>query len=277
MDSTLKRVFRTISPILIYLIVERVVGICANVIYAINHFGDITVVTDDIKNQILLDIYEMQNRHVLLLSGIVALICIFIFKWMIQKEWAKRPYQIEMKPSVKKAYICVAAVSVGFTISFNLLINAWGIFKYDWDFAKVSRLIYSEPLVMQILVIGFIVPICEELLFRGIIYERISQTGKPFTAMMLTSVLFAFFHGTFIQIVYAFVFSCLLIYAYQKCGSFIAPLSFHIISNLSSLVLRQMSTLSTLGYSIGIVLFVMMGVLGLFLLKQDKFYRKVYA
>ena len=277
MDGTLKKVFRTISPILIYLIIERVVGFGMNLMYILNRLKGNLEITDELDNQLRLELYDMQSKNVLLISAIVALVSICIFYPMIKKEWAKRPYIIEAKGSLMKAYLSVALISIGFTISVNLLINAWGLFKYDWDFAEVSRLIYYEPLFMQFIVIGLIVPVCEELLFRGIVFERISQSGKTSTAIFLTSLLFALFHGTWIQIIYAFAFSFLMLYAYQKCGSFRAPLIFHIVSNLSSLLLRQMPTLSTMGYSIGIVVFVLVGIAGILVLKQDKYYRKVYS
>ena len=276
MDFTLKKVFRVVFPILIYLAIERIVSFCANFLYICVNFDKDMVWTQEVKNQVNLSLYDMQNKNIILLTGIIAVIGIVIFYNMLKKEWNKRPYCLELFPSYKKPYVYVTFIAIGFTISVNLLINAWGLFKYDWDFAQVSRMIYYEPIYMQILVIGILVPICEELLFRGLIYERILQSGSMKSAMFLTSLLFAFFHGSWIQIIYAFVFSYLMLYVYFKCGSFRAPVIFHIISNLSSLILRQFPPLSTMGYSVGIVVFILLGLIGISLLKRSKCYQKAY-
>ena len=273
MESSFKRAWRIVSPIIIYLVIERIVGFTINFYYIMGRLDEDAVWTETLENQLYLEVYDMLSKNTVLISGIVASIGILIFYRMFQKELRKRTYIIEHIGSPYLKYLYVAAIAIGFTLSVNLAINAWGLFKYNFDIAELNQIIYSESLWKQILVIGIIVPICEELLFRGVIYERISQSGNTRSAMILTCILFAFFHGTWIQIIYAFFFSFLMIYAYQRCGSFMAPLCFHIISNLSSLMLRQFPPLSTIGYSIGIVSFAIIGLLGIYKLKHQKYYR----
>lgn len=275
MDNSFKKAWRIVSPIVIYLVIERIVGFCVNFYYIMGRLDENAVWTDKLEKQLYLEVYDMLSNNTLLISGIVSLICIMIFYRTVLKEWKKRTYRIQMLESDGKMYIFTAMISVGFTLAVNLMINAYGLFKYNWDFAKVSQLIYSEPLYMQILVIGLIMPVCEELLFRGVIYERIFQSGSERAALILTSILFAFFHGTWVQVIYAFFFSCLMIYAYQRCGTFKIPLLFHILSNLSSLALRQFPIFSTLEYSVTIVVFALIGVLGMYFLKKSIFYTKM--
>ena len=276
MDSSLKRAWRIISPVVIYLIIERIVGFCINFYYIMGRLDENAVWTDTLEAQLYQEVYNLQSENAVLISGIVALICILIFSHSIKKEWKKRPYVIQEHGTIHLKYIYVAAAAMGFTLAVNLFINAWGIFKYDFDFAELSQMIYSESVIMQFLVIGLIVPICEELIFRGLIYERITQSGSERWAMILTSIIFAFFHGSWIQIIYAFCFSLIIIYTHQRCGTFFAPVLFHIISNISSLVLRQFPPLSTMGYSVSIVAFTMLGIAGIYLLRREKFYNKVY-
>lgn len=269
MDNNFKKTWRIISPILIYLIIERVVGFCINFYYIMGRLDETTVWSEELKNQLYLEVYDMLSQNTVLISGIVSAISIFIFYRMVSKEWQKRGALAKSAQLSMKTYLFTGMISVGFTIGVNLVINAYGIFKYNYDFAQVSQMIYSEPIYLQLLVIGLLVPVCEELLFRGVVYERISQNGSPKAAWLLTSVLFAFFHGTWIQIIYAFFFSFLIIYTYQQSGSFKMPLLFHIVSNLSALILRQLPVLSTMGYSVGIVLFTLIGVFGLYGIKKN--------
>lgn len=274
-NSNFKKAWGILSPIVIYLVVERCVGFLVNFIYLYSVLDEDTVWTDALEDQLYEQVYELQTNHIVLIAGIVALICILIFWPKLRKEWMKRPYRLEMYRPAYKKYIYAVIASVGLTVSANLAINAFHVFKYAYDYAEVSRLIYSEPVVLQILVIGILMPVCEELLFRGLVYERITNYSGERAGMILTSLLFGFFHGTWIQIIYAFVFSMVMIYAYKRTGSFGTPVLFHIASNLSALVFRQLPVFSTLGFSIGIVAFALIGLSGLYLLKQGDFFRMV--
>ena len=274
-DSNLKRAWGIISPIVIYLVIERCVGFLMNIFYLYDLLDEDTVWTDELEAELYEKVYEMQNNNIVLLAGIVALISILIFWPKLRKEWVKRPYRLEMHEPVYLKYIYVVIASVGLTVSSNLAINAFHFFKYAYDYAEVSRLIYTEPLILQILVIGIIMPICEELLFRGLIYERVTNYASEKSALIVTSLLFGFFHGTWIQIIYAFGFSVVMIYAYRCTGSFLTPVIFHIVSNLAALAFRQLPVFSTMGFSIGIVSFAVIGLGGLYLLKQGDFYRRI--
>ena len=128
---------------------------------------------------------------------------------------------------------------------------------------------------MQLLVIGFLMPIAEEMMFRGLIFERLSHYGNEKAGIILTSILFGVYHGTMIQMLYAFVFSLLMLYAYKRTGTFLAPVVFHIASNLSALAMNQLRPLSAMGYSVGIVLFFLIGLFGLYQLKQSKLFKVI--
>ena len=116
-------------------------------------------------------------------------------------------------------------------------------------------------------------PVSEELMFRGLVFERISNYGSETAGVIITSLIFGFYHGTMIQIAYAFVFSLFMIFAYKRSGSFSAPIVFHIVSNLSALAMNQLKPLTSMQYSVGIVIFFFIGLFGLYGLKQGRFFR----
>ena len=151
-NSNFKKAWGILSPIVIYLVVERCVGFLVNFIYLYSVLDEDTVWTDALEDQLYEQVYELQTNHIVLIAGIVALICILIFWPKLRKEWMKRPYRLEMYRPAYKKYIYAVIASVGLTVSANLAINAFHVFKYAYDYVEVSRLIYSEPVVLQILV-----------------------------------------------------------------------------------------------------------------------------
>ncbi len=273
--NAFKRAVGVISPMVIFILIQYLVTFCATLMFMNSAVAPEAVLNDAQTLELRNAAYEMLNKNVVLISGIASVISIPIFYRMLNKEWMKRPYRLQTLKPVYKKYIYVALVAIGLTVAFNLGVNAFEFFRYDVDYARIARGIYSEPLYLQVLVIGFLMPISEELMFRGLVFERISNYGSETAGAVLTSLLFGLYHGTMIQLVYAFVFSLLMIFAYKRCGSFIAPMIFHIISNLSSLVMNQLRPMSSMQYSIGIVLFCMIGLLGLYGLKKGRFFKVI--
>jgi uncharacterized protein len=90
----------------------------------------------------------------------------------------------------------------------------------------------------------FLVPVIEELLFRGFFQNWLKKFMGRWNAVALTSVVFAIFHfapaqgmGNIELIVSLFVLSCFLGFIYERQKSIWAPISLHAIFNSFSLLL----------------------------------------
>jgi membrane protease YdiL (CAAX protease family) len=81
-----------------------------------------------------------------------------------------------------------------------------------------------------------IVPVFEELLFRGMIQSTLTAYFvRPWPAIGITSALFALMHPA-THVGGIFVLSVCLGYAYEKSGSLLRPIMIHIIFNAISVV-----------------------------------------
>lgn len=77
-----------------------------------------------------------------------------------------------------------------------------------------------------------IVPVFEELLFRGFLQTSISSaTGNRWLAIVLTSLLFACLHPVMTHVPALFALSCGLGYAYERSGSLLRPIFMHMLFN----------------------------------------------
>ncbi len=90
-----------------------------------------------------------------------------------------------------------------------------------------------EALPIPAIIIGVCVagPICEELVFRGLAANRLSIYGE-LPAAIVSSFLFAMFHGNFGQFFYAYCLGMLLSYAYFRSGRIAAPILLHMLFNV---------------------------------------------
>ena len=74
-------------------------------------------------------------------------------------------------------------------------------------------------------------PICEELLFRGVIYPSLRDLGHPRLAIAASSHLFAAIHGSLALMLPLTVLAVILVWLYEKTGSIVTPILMHAAFN----------------------------------------------
>lgn len=73
-------------------------------------------------------------------------------------------------------------------------------------------------------------PICEELLFRKFLCDRLVKYGQG-TTVLLSGLLFGLFHGNFNQLFYAFFLGSFFAFIYIKTGNIRYTIGLHMIVN----------------------------------------------
>jgi uncharacterized protein len=81
-------------------------------------------------------------------------------------------------------------------------------------------------------------PLLEELIFRGIMLDGLLKQYKPFTSIVISSLLFGFVHLNPWQFVTGFVMGCLLGWVYFRSGSVGACILIHMSANFSGYLCR---------------------------------------
>jgi CAAX protease family protein len=92
---------------------------------------------------------------------------------------------------------------------------------------------WGEQAFMGVLAV-LIAPPAEEMLFRGILYPTIKQSGFPRAAWWVTSLFFAAMHCNGLSFLPLTVFSLVLIYLYEKTGSLWASITAHSLFNFAN-------------------------------------------
>lgn len=103
--------------------------------------------------------------------------------------------------------------------------------------ATQEALLASE-LILQVIGLGLIVPLAEELIFRGLIYNRMKQLLSVPLSVFFSALLFAVYHGNPIQMIFAFPMALALAVVYEKGGSFLFPVLFHMGANLTAILVN---------------------------------------
>lgn len=108
--------------------------------------------------------------------------------------------------------------------------------------ANVNLGIMQLP-IASIVILAIIIPIAEELLFRGIIYNALKERTGVFAAMLLNAFIFMLAHmmlqgSTFLLLFIAGILYC---FTYEKSKTLLVPILLHSIDNLVNALVRTES------------------------------------
>src|SRR5205814_2200246 len=81
------------------------------------------------------------------------------------------------------------------------------------------------------LALGVLVPVCEELAFRGFILNGLCRRFQPWTAVLLSSFLFALYHANVFQFRTMFVLGMVLALFTVRSHSILPAVVFHCVHN----------------------------------------------
>ena len=178
------------------------------------------------------------------------------------------------KPSAKKSilYILIAIASF-FALypivnSFDFLLENLGFkpTQPTFNFTIGNYFICLVPMVI-------LPAICEELLFRGLIFKGLKQHGKNF-ALILTNLMFAFYHMSIQQTIYPVLFGLVLTFTMFKENNIFYCILMHLTNNflaLSFMFLKIDLFINKLWYYIlAVILFVIFIILLIYFIKKQK-------
>lgn len=116
----------------------------------------------------------------------------------------------------------------------------------------------NMSLLMAVLLFVFCAPMVEEYIFRKIIIDRTVRYGEK-TAIVLSGVMFALFHGNLNQFVYALGLGWFLGFIYVKTGRLIYTIMLHALVNFMGSIpgLMLMKLEQLMDFRMQIILYVL--------------------
>lgn len=155
---------------------------------------------------------------------------------LMLRRWKLPAYPIERKRSLSRGPWLLAAGGAGAALSllYGWLTAKLHLSEYFTD--DVQQHFYSAPLWQQLIVLCMLTPVCEELLFRGLVFGSMRRKISGWKAAVFTSVLFSVLHGSPIQMLYAFPMGLVLQAFLHMEGGLEAPILLHICANLASVL-----------------------------------------
>ena len=181
----------------------------------------------DVNLYDVIDTYEYQNKlnHFIDSNTLfIVIITALIFIPLLFLIYKKNKYNYEVLGNIKIYKYLILGLS--FAVFYNLYLS----FIIDY---KVSGL----PIYIQIISSGIVGPIIEELLFRGIVYNRLKKYYSINISMILSTIIFSFMHFSIINIIYTLFFGYLLVFVYESTNNIKYSMIIHMCSNIIVILL----------------------------------------
>lgn len=211
-----------------------------------------------------LEYQDKLNNYINSKSLLIILITLIIFLPLLYKVFKKYKEKNTFK---LKEIIIPIILGITISLSYNIIIFYLNnIFHFTNNY-QVS----SIPIIVQIVCSGICGPILEELLFRGIVYNKLKTFNKKKTAIILTSVIFALFHTDIVNMIYAFIVSFVLIDVYKKYKTLKAPIITHMFLNITIILMLNLIIKNYLAFNLYLLIISIIILLLLkIILKKDE-------
>lgn len=217
------KVWEVFTPLIIYCItyyiaLTLILYLCSAVP---EYFGD----------GLRLLIVEYKGTVTELVSGLSMLIGVMPLIPMLRQELAVRKANAD-KTSLSAIFITVI-LAVSSSVGVNILLSLTGLVQASESYQDVAGRQYSVIFGAGAILFGLIAPIAEEIVFRGLVFNRMRRYYPTVTAIIVSGVLFGVWHGNLVQGVYGGCMGILMAYAYERMQSFLIPCLFHATANLT--------------------------------------------
>lgn len=208
-----------------------------------------------------------------MLIGILPLIPMLRRELVICKENAddKAPVATEGGTVRQKAANIVLTVilAASSSVGLNVLLTLTGFVQTSEVYRDVARQQYGVIFGIGAVLFGLISPITEEIVFRGLVFNRMRRYYPTMVAIVMSGVLFGVYHGNLVQGVYGGCMGILLAYTYERIRSFLVPCLFHATANLMVYSLAQNAELHARLFNVtGCVILFAISVICIFVIEK---------
>lgn len=232
-----KQMWRLFGPLIIKGCIGFGVEFVALTLYMLPHMPELLPLAQD-KEAYFVKVTEIAYelaQHGTELAALTAIVAIPVLAWMFRRDRKREKEQgkemVTNKVSLWK-YLFVIGISIPFALGVNNILMLANLTEISEAYKEASKVLYTPSFPVQILCLGIIIPLMEELIFRGLLFKRIREDAPFLRAMIYSSLFFGLYHGNTVQVVYGIVCGALFAYLYEAYHSFKAPVLAHMVMNI---------------------------------------------
>lgn len=180
----------------------------------------------------------------MLIGAILTLLIYFIIE-KIKKTSLAKETDMKMVTGKQMGLTVVGALGGMFFLNFMLSILPIPADLLG-DLSSGMSSLTSYPFWLALLVNAILIPILEEVVFRGYLFSRLGKAMPAVVAAVISSVVFGLCHGGLVWAIWAGITGLIICVVRVKSGSIIPGIVFHIIMNTYGMVVSYFPVLEKL-------------------------------
>lgn len=176
-----------------------------------------------------------------------------------------------LKPESRSNYWILGIATIALALGVTMLMDLSGFGEDTGNFQKIASNLGHSSLWTSLITYGLIMPVAEEMLFRGIAFGYARKFFDVRTAIIGSAILFGAYCGDMVQALFLTVMGYFMAYAYEYFGSFWVPVLMHVGMNVVLLLAEYAGLGGTVFVSWPVcILFMIIGCAGVFTLARQK-------
>ena len=173
-----------------------------------------------------------------LLTSLTALVALPVMWYLYRRDRRNGAVETTAPRGTVPWWAFLVTILLGI-VSNQMITGVMNYFRVTQQFSnEVQEGLLRGDIWAQVLGLGILVPVMEEILFRGLIYNRLKKYVSLWTAILGGAVIFALYHGNMVQFLFSLPMGLLIILLYERWHSLSIPIVFHIAANLSTVLLN---------------------------------------
>lgn len=188
------------------------------------------------------ELNQAEQVYAVLISGLSALVSIPIFIILMKRDYEypvnrrhkERSFDIRLHAEKIDRQLIPMLIFIGIfaTLGLSRLILMLPIDGILGDYSNVKASYEAGSIWIQIVMLGVVTPMAEELLFRGLVYKRLKIYYDVTIAAYISAIIFGVAHFNLVQGIYAFVMGIVFTFIYEKMENIYVPMIIHVAANL---------------------------------------------
>lgn len=175
----------------------------------------------------------------LIATALAAAICAPLFYSIYRRDQRNRGISSAISLKLRGCFFHILVFGAALCVCGNEIIALLGLAHNSQTYEEVKNVLYAPPVPVQILASGFLIPVTEELIFRGLCFSPLRDRLSFWPAAVLSAALFGIYHGNLPQGVYAFLIGMAVAWLYEVSKTLLAPCLLHMSANLLSLLVTN--------------------------------------
>ena len=258
--TSLLKAVSIVWPVLVYNVISQVVLIVFAYFMQWVSLG----------NEGMQTVADFLRAHSVMVSGVVKALSLTAGAAVVLHLFVRETPVIALPKGHKRDVAVLFVLGGCAALAVNILFALVGFTGSSADYEQVAQKQFALPLWAGIVLYGIVSPLAEEIVFRGIVYNRLRRQYTKWIAIVGSALLFGLYHGNVVQALYGFVLGVLIAVLYEKYGSFAVPVILHSAANIFVYVVTSVTEMDVAVMTVPVLMVCLVLFIVLFVMCLNK-------